>query len=149
MINKVYKIIIKISSMAEHNYVGKIGEDLARKYLEEKGYKILEQNYRTRFAEIDLVALRQAQGKPNFLKNIFPDKQSVLVFIEVRTKVGEKFGSPEDTLNKNKLRKVLWNAKIYSGFENWQGPAQIDAICIVLKPDMSVSRLTHHENVIA
>jgi len=119
--------------MAEHNYVGKLGEDLARKFLEEKGYKILEQNYRTRFAEIDLVA----------------EKENKLVFVEVRTKVGEQFGSPEDTINKNKLQKVLWNAKSYIGFKNWSGACQIDAVCIVLKNDFSVVRLTHHENIIS
>lgn len=125
--------------MAEHNNVGKIGEDLARKFLEEKGYKILEQNYRTRFAEIDLVATKK--------DNLF--SQEKLVFIEVRTKVGENFGSPEDTINKNKLRKVLWNAKSYTGFKNWQGACRIDAVCIVLNRDMSVNRLTHHENIIS
>ena len=127
--------------------MGKIGEDLARKHLEEKGYKILEQNYRTKYAEIDLVAEKSS----GFLKN------KKLVFVEVRTKVGEQWGSPEDTINKAKLWKVLQNAKTYTAFKRWQGPCQIDAICIVLKPlghsptgeaDYSVSRLTHHENVI-
>ena len=133
--------------MAEHNEVGKIGEDLARKYLEENGYKILEQNYKTKYAEIDLVAQKSAGflGKP------------VLVFVEVRTKVGEQWGSPEDTINKAKLWKVLKNAKSYTAFSRWDGPCQIDAICIVLKPlrlgsgqaDFSVSRLTHHENIVS
>jgi len=125
--------------MSQHNEVGKIGEDLARKFLEEKGYKILEQNYRTRFAEIDLVA-EKSEG---FLE------KSKLIFIEVRTKVGENFGTPEDTINKKKLFKVLQNAKSYTGFKNWQGACRIDAVCIVLNRDMSVSRLTHHENIIA
>ena len=124
--------------MAEHNYVGKIGEDLARKYLEDNGYKILEQNYRTKYAEIDLVAKKPAGF---FGKN-------TLVFVEVRTKIGENFGSPEDTLNKVKLRKVLRNAVVYSAFQKWDGPARIDAICIVLNPNFTVSRLTHHENII-
>jgi len=125
--------------MSEHNEVGKIGEDLAKEYLEKQGYKILEQNYKTKYAEIDLVA-----EKPNgFLKS------KSLVFVEVRTKIGENFGSPEDTLNKSKLRKVLWNAQTYSAFNKWQGASRIDAICIVLKPDYSVSRLTHHENIIS
>jgi len=126
--------------MAEHNYVGKIGEDLARKYLEENGYKILEQNYKTKYAEIDLIA--SAPGGLLFGKK-------TLVFVEVRTKIGENFGSPEDTINRQKLWKVLQNAKSYSAFKKWDGPARIDAICIVLKPDMSVDRLTHHENIIA
>jgi putative endonuclease len=126
--------------MAEHNYVGQLGESLARKFLEEKGYKILEQNYKTRFAEIDLVTSvpgRLASGGEK------------LVFVEVRTKVGENFGTPEDTINRQKLWKVLQNAKFYSAFKGWQGPERIDAICIVLRPDLSVGRLTHHENIVS
>ncbi len=118
--------------MSQHNEVGKIGEDLAKKFLEGKGYKILEQNYRTRFAEIDLVA----------------EKSGKLVFVEVRTKIGENFGTPEDTINKAKLRKVLWNAKNYIGFKNWQGSCRVDAVCIVLNQNFSVARLTHYENIV-
>jgi len=127
--------------MSQHNEVGKIGEDLGRRFLEKQGYKIIEQNYRTKYAEIDLVA----------------QHKKCLVFVEVRTKVGENFGTPEETINKAKLRKVLWNAKTYSAFKNWQGPARIDAICIVLKAlsrsltgeaDYSVERLNHYENIV-
>jgi len=124
--------------MAEHNFVGKIGEDLARKFLEEKGYKIIEQNYKTKYSEIDLVAEKQ-QG--------FLGKKE-LVFVEVRTKIGENFGTPEDTLNNQKLRKVKFNALSYTGFKKWQGPIKIDAICIVLNPDFSVQRLNHYENIV-
>ena len=124
--------------MAEHNFVGKIGENLARQYLEKNGYEIIEQNYKTKYAEIDLVA-KKSEG-------LFAGKK--LVFVEVRTKIGENFGSPEDTLNKSKLHKVLKNALAYSVFKKWQGHSRIDAICIVLKPDCTVSRLTHHENIV-
>ena len=138
--------------MSLHNEIGKIGEDLARKYLQEQGYKILEQNYKTKYAEIDLVAEKSA----GFFK------QGTLVFVEVRTKVGEQFGTPEDTINKAKLWKVLQNAKSYTAFSKWDGPCQIDAICIVLGPrdkhgvpddsrsgDFSVLRLSHHENIVS
>ena len=71
--------------MKEFNLqTGKIGEDIAKKYLEEKGYKIIEQNCRTRYGEIDLVA---KDGRD-------------LIFVEVRTKRGENFGTPEESLNK-------------------------------------------------
>ena len=125
--------------MADHNEVGKIGEDLARQYLEKEGWKIVEQNYKTKYAEIDLVVEKPAGflGKPT------------LVFVEVRTKVGEQWGTPEDTINKAKLWKVLQNAKSYAGFKRWEGPQRIDAICIVLKKDLSVVRLTHHENIVS
>lgn len=127
--------------MSQHNDVGKIGEDFAKEYLQKQGYKIIEKNYRTKYAEIDLVA-----EKPEGFLGLGKSK---LVFIEVRTKVGEDFGSPEDTLNKAKLWKVLQNARTYSAFKNWQGTARIDAVCIVLNQDFSVNRLTHHENIIA
>jgi putative endonuclease len=126
--------------MSQHNDVGKIGEDLAREYLEKKGYKILEQNYKTKYAEIDLIV--SAPGG-------WASGPKILVFVEVRTKIGEQWGAPEDTLNKQKLWKVLQNAKSYIGFKNWSEAARIDAVCIVLRPDMSVVRLTHHENIIS
>lgn len=125
---------------------------MARHYLEEQGYKIIEQNYKTKYAEIDLIAEKSG--------GFFGNKS--LVFVEVRTKVGEQFGSPEDTINKAKLWKVLQNAKSYSAFKRWQGQERIDAICIVLGPrnkhgapgdsrsgDFSVARLTHHENIVS
>lgn len=124
--------------MSEHNEVGRIGEDLAREYLEKKGYKIIEQNYKSKYSEIDLVT-EKSQG-------FFGEKE--LVFVEVRTKIGENFGTPEDTLKKKKLSKVRFGAISYSAFKKWTGPIKVDAICIVLKPDYSVDRLTHHENIV-
>ena len=127
--------------MSQHNEVGKIGEDLAAKFLLERGYKIIEQNYKTKYSEIDLVTQK---GKD-------------LVFVEVRTKIGENFGTPEDTLNNKKLNKVRFNALSYASFKQWKGPIKIDAICIVLKPlgrsptgeaTYEVLRLNHYENIV-
>ncbi len=129
---KKHKINQKKSSMSQHNDVGKIGEGIARKFLEEKGYKIIEQNYRTKYSEIDLVALK--------------DKK--LIFVEVRTKIGENFGTPEETIIGNKAKKVWQNASVYIAFKKWDGPARIDAICIVLKPDYNIERLSHYENIV-
>lgn len=118
--------------MSQHNEVGKIGEGLARKFLEEKGYKIIEQNYKTKYAEIDLVA----------------QNKNELIFLEVRTKVGENFGSPEETINNKKKKKLFGNASAYATIKKWQGLYRIDAICIVLKPDHSINRLDHYENIV-
>jgi putative endonuclease len=118
--------------MGQHNEVGKIGENLAKEFLERQGYKIIDQNYKTKYAEIDLVA----------------QNKKCLVFVEVRTKVGENFGSPEDTINQKKLRKIQWNASSYAVFKKWDGPCRVDAICIVLKADYAVARLNHYENIL-
>ncbi len=118
--------------MSQHNEVGKIGEEIAKRFLEKQGYKIIEQNYRTKYAEIDLVI----------------QKLKILVFVEVRTKVGENFGTPEETINKNKKRKLGGNAMAYVAFKKWDGLYRIDAVCIVLKSDYSIERLNHYENIV-
>lgn len=115
-----------------HLEVGKIGEKIAKEFLVKQGYKIIEQNYKNKYAEIDLVAKK---GKD-------------LVLIEVRTKVGDNFGTPEETINKTKMRKLRGNAMAYMAIKKWNGSFRIDAICIVLKPDYIVERLNHYESII-
>ena len=111
---------------------GKVGEEIAKKYLEEKGYKIVEQNYKTKYAEIDLVAKK---GKE-------------LIFVEVRTKKGENYGTPEETIDKRKLRKIWGNARAYTAWKKWQGPYRVDAVCVVLRYDNTMERINHYENII-
>ncbi|MBI1866503.1 MAG: YraN family protein [Candidatus Staskawiczbacteria bacterium] len=126
--------------MSQHNEVGKIGEEIAKRFLIKQGYKIIEQNYKTKYAEIDLIAKkpfgRLRAGKID------------LVFVEVRTKVGDNFGTPEETINKKKMRKLTGNALAYTAFKKWNGALRIDAICIVLNSDYSVKRLNHYENIV-
>ena len=111
---------------------GKRGEEIVKEYLEKKGYKIIEQNYRTKYAEIDLVV----------------KQKNKLVLVEVRTKIGEDFGAPEETINWKKKRKLRGNALAYARAAKWPGQLRVDAVCIVLKRDHSVERLSHYENII-
>lgn len=109
---------------------GKLGENIAKNYLQEKGYEILEQNYRNKYAEIDIVA----------------KEKDVMVFVEVKTRIGEQFGTPEDSLNKNKMSRLFRNANMYSarkGFSSYR----IDAICIVLDEERQVQRINHYQNI--
>jgi len=115
-----------------HLSTGKKGEEIAKEYLEKKGYKIVERNYKTKYAEIDLVA----------------KQKNDLVFVEVRTKIGENFGSPEETIDRKKLRKLWGNATAYAARAKWQNSYRVDAICIVLKKDYSIERLNHYENIV-
>jgi putative endonuclease len=71
-----------------------------------------------------------------------------LVLVEVRTKIGEVFGAPEDTINNKKRRKLRFNALAYARRKRWSGPLRIDAVCLVLKPDGSLTRLDHYENIV-
>ena len=70
---------------------GKRGEQIACKALEKKGYRILERNYRCRYGEIDLVARHR----------------DYIVFVEVRSKTGHGFGSPEESITAAKKKKLI------------------------------------------
>lgn len=110
----------------------RLGEKIAREYLEKKGYKIVEQNYQTKFAEIDLIAKK---GKE-------------IIFIEVRTKKEGNFAFPEESLNQRKLKKLYFNAHLYISRIGWSGAFRIDALCILLGRENSIKRITHYQNIV-
>jgi putative endonuclease len=76
--------------MAQHNELGAIGEEMAIKWLIEKGYQILHRNWRYGQYEIDILAL-----KNNFLH-----------IIEVKTRHASPFGHPEDSVGKQKFKNL-------------------------------------------
>ena len=115
----------------QHNETGKLGEDLAKEFLAKNGYKIIEKNWHTRYGEIDLVA----------------ENKEWCVIVEVRTKIGERFGAPEETLDYRKMQKLLRNAKAYTAIHKVKKPYRIDAICVVLNKESGLERITHYENI--
>ena len=95
--------------------IGKEGEEIARKYLEKRGYKIITANYRTRHGEIDLIARDGA----------------TLVFIEVKTRTQQRFGSPFDALTARKcmnISKVALQYLITHG--GMEQPARFDVVSV-------------------
>lgn len=108
---------------------GRAGESYAAQALEKKGYFILERNFSNKFGEIDIIAR---------------DKD-VLVFVEVKTKIGIDFGLPEDMISKGKLQKIRNLATVYMKGE--RVPCRIDVVAIVLDDENTVIRFTHYENV--
>lgn len=113
--------------------LGKLGETIAKEYLENKGYIILEQNCKNKYGEIDLVAR---------------DKNE-MVFVEVKTRIGEQFGTPEDALNRKKRQRLMRNAQAYMAFKTKElSSFRIDAVCIVLNQDKQIKRINHYENIL-
>ena len=118
--------------MKLHNLdIGHLGEDIARRYLEDKGYSVIDQNYKNKYAEIDLIT----RHKDN------------LVFVEVKTRIGEQFGIPEDAINRDKLRRLIRNAQVYMMRKNYDMDFRIDAVCIVLNENKQPIRIDHYENI--
>ena len=110
---------------------GNKGETLASEYLEKKGYKIIERNFRTRFGEIDIIC-RDAQ---------------TLVFVEVKTKIGHNFGEPEEMANRSKIGKVKRMGEVYLQDRGIESLCRVDVVAIVLSENGEVERLDHYENV--
>jgi len=77
--------------------LGAVGEKLARNFLKKKGYRIRQTNFRCREGQIDIVA----------------ERKGCLVFVEVRTKTGSSFGSPEESVAFAKKEKLMATALAY------------------------------------
>jgi putative endonuclease len=102
--------------MAEHNQLGKIGEDLAAKHLLRKGYQILERNWRSSRDEIDIIA-RDGDW---------------LVIVEVKTRTSEYFGEPETAVTVAKQKSLVRAAEGYIMEHDYKGETRFDVIGILL-----------------
>jgi len=76
---------------------GQAGEALARGYLEQAGYTIIETNYRSRYGEIDIIA--------------FQDR--ILAFIEVKARLGNRFGQPFEAVGPRKQNQIRRMASMW------------------------------------
>jgi len=107
--------------------LGKSGEEKALNYLQKKGYHFLTQNYRSPFGEIDL---------------IFQDKQH-FVFVEVKTRTSEKFGSGMEAVDCRKQQRMIKGALYYLGKHDHQNkPFRFDVISI-LAPSAEKEEIVH------
>ncbi len=112
---------------------GAIGEQLARRYLEQKNYEIVEQNFRCSIGEIDIVA-RDA---------------GFLVFVEVRTKRSRQFGTPEESITLTKQAKLIELAETYLqkreiSNEDWR----IDVVAVEIGPRDRIDRIELIQNAV-
>ncbi len=83
--------------------IGREAENIARKYLEKKGFKLITSNYRCYSGEIDLIML---------------DKEEI-VFVEVRSRANSRFGSALDTVDANKINKLIRTATHFLQSKRW------------------------------
>jgi len=95
---------------------GNKGEAMAAEYLKRQGYKILERQFRTRFGEIDLVALSSGE----------------IVFVEVKTRKSSAHGFPEEVVTETKLHKLEIAAEHFLKKHALEGrPYRFDVVAIV------------------
>ena len=102
--------------MATHNILGQQGEDLAAKYLQEKGYSIRHRNWKFGDLEIDIVAQQDDE----------------IVFVEVKTRSTDQWGEPEDAVDELRKRRLTAASNVYLKYFRLDNPYRYDVISIIL-----------------
>lgn len=100
---------------------GKEGEDMAARFLIEKGYEIVARNYRHKRSEIDLIV----------------KKDNWLIFVEVKLRSSDQYGYPEDFVDYKKAKNIIDGAEQYTFDNNWQGNVRYDIVSIRLLTDQT------------
>lgn len=161
----------------DHIKVGKIGEDIACRYLTKKGYKVLERNYKRKLGEIDIVCWRPSGISSNdesssiwkkvvgvFTKMIYPSvntaafpcrineqgDQGKLIFVEVKTLRSDSHLDPEENVTKHKQKKTIRAAHLYLLEKKVSADVdwQIDVVAIKLNPVTKMAKINHYENAV-
>jgi putative endonuclease len=127
--------------MAEHNEIGKIGENITKTFLMKQGFYILEMNYRTQYGEIDIVAKKDS-------KIHFIEVKSIKVTDLNQTK--HLHVQPEDNLTFAKWSKFKISVDMYLRHKSFphETKYQIDLACVYIQTDIRQGRVVLRENVI-
>lgn len=103
------------------NPTAKLGEDKACEYLRKLGFKIIERNFRKGYGEIDIVAIEETKDG------------RVLVFIEVKTRTSNQFGTPLEGITYWKLKTLIHTAQYYKlTHQNLPESLRIDTVAVIL-----------------
>lgn len=101
--------------MAEHNTLGKKGEKMATDFLIEKGYDILERNYRYLKSEVDIIA----------------KKDKIVVAVEVKTRSTPEFGNPQDFVKPKQIQSLVKAVNNYITEYDLDVEVRFDIIAII------------------
>jgi putative endonuclease len=115
--------------MSVQQRVGRWGEQAAAEYLEQKGYTILERNFRAEHSEVDIIARQD----------------NVLVFVEVKARSSNRYGYPEHSVTPRKKMHIMSAAEKYilehPEFQTWR----VDVIAV--EGETGEAKIVHFENI--
>lgn len=119
--------------MTYQRKIGDKGEQIAADYLKDRGYQLLDNNYITRYGELDLVLL----------------EFGTIVFVEVKTRTSTTFGLPEASVTPAKLERIqnaglLWLQAHPEASEDWR----VDVVAILINHQEDILDIQHFINVI-
>lgn len=120
------------NKMNHNQKVGQFGEGLARDYLVRHGYKIIGENIKVSYKEIDIIA----------------KKQNLIVFIEVKTRTSDKFGFADEAISSKKIKHLKRAIGAYlkshnSGFQD----IRLDLIAIDIDKDKKIAKIKHYKDI--
>jgi putative endonuclease len=114
------------------NELGKKGEKIAADFLQEKGFEIIEQNYRYGHGEIDIIAKDPSDG--------------FTAFIEIKTRQNLDYGEPEYAITKGKQKQIRKIAELYLYDKKIEElDCRFDVIAILLE-DINSPIINHYIN---
>ncbi len=130
--------------MAKNNEIGQQGELIAAKYLEKKGFFVVNRNYRRKWGELDIVAERQGR----------------IHFVEVKTVSRRSYGGnfeqeinnyrPEDNVHREKIKRLSRIIQTYmiEKYHKSEPEWQFDILCVFLDMEKRVAKVRVLENII-
>jgi putative endonuclease len=117
--------------LTDRERLGRWGEKQSEKFLKRQGLKILTRNFSCKTGELDLVMV---------------DTDGTIVFIEVRTKAGSDFATPEDSITKPKKTRLLRTARYFLATNKiTDRPYRFDIVAIVLN-ESAQPQINHYKN---
>ncbi len=102
--------------MAEHNELGKKGEEIALTYLKSKHYIVKETNWRFRKNEVDIIT----------------EKDNLLVVVEVKTRTSEYFENPKEAVTKKKQKFIIQATDAYIQEKNIEKEVRFDIVGVTI-----------------
>lgn len=129
--------------MAKHNEIGKIGEDIAIKWLENNGFSVIEQNYWKKFGEIDIVARETDTIHFVEVKSVSYETKDQLEYA-----VSHETWRPEENVHSEKIRRLKNAIEVWLLEHHYSGAFQIDILTVRMVPREKYARVNMIENVI-
>ena len=101
--------------MAQHNDLGKKGEQLAVDFLQQKGFTVLERNYRFQKAEVDIII----------------QKEDLICAVEVKTRSTPEFGNPQDFVKPKQIQQLVKAMDYYINENDLDVELRFDIVAII------------------
>ncbi len=106
--------------------LGNKGEAAAAEHLKKLGYEIIEQNYRCRYGEIDIIGLDKGD----------------LAFVEVKSRTSDRYGTPFEAVNYHKQKKLRQLAAYYlQAQERYMGSCRFDVVGVLLSKNGTIHKI--------